>query len=234
MDIVKILNLPEKENMRKAFANSQIFRTDTEARMSVLNDIKFPTPASKYYQSLREMNVHQCELANLIYDYQDKEQDIEILETDIAELEEELSKTTLPYLKKRLQAKIKKAEISIKKEQFALTIMDRTVEGRKQEIQQWDKILKELEPELKKQNIPLDDPDAHQKISYFIRHIRQAKNANPQTMGVSEANNLIGQVITNARLIQEGGLTDALLSNLSEDDLAYIKRENILELTDGP
>jgi hypothetical protein len=219
--------------MRKAFANSQVFRTDTEARMSVLNDIKFPTPASKYYQSLREMNVHQCELANLIYDYQDKEQDIEILETDIEQLEYELSKTTISHLQKRTKARIKKAEIAIKKERFALTIMDRTVEGRKQEIQQWDKILKELEPVLKEQGIPLDDCDAHQKISYFIRHIRQAKNANPNTMGVSEANNLIGQIITNAKLIQECGLTDALVGALSQEDLAYIKQENILELSDG-
>ena len=98
MDIVKILDLPEKENMRKAFTYSQVFRTDTEARMSVLNDIKFPTPASKYYQSLREMNVHQCELANLIYDYQDKEQDIEILEADIDQLKGELKGTTIPHL----------------------------------------------------------------------------------------------------------------------------------------
>jgi hypothetical protein len=233
MDIVKILNLPEKDNMRKAFANSQIFRTDTEARMSVLNDIKFPTPASKYYQSLREMNVHQCELANLRWDYEDKQQDIEILEADLEKYELELVDTTIPHKRKRLKAQIRKTEVAIKKEQFGLALMDRTAEGRRQEIQQWDKILNELEPELKELGIPLDDPDAHQKISYFIRHIRQAKNASPANMSGAEANNLIGQVITNARLIQEGGLTDALLNVLSEDDLAYIKRENILELTDG-
>ena len=237
MDIIKILNdesfLTMQTNMRKAFANSQIFRTDTEARMSVLNDIKFPTPASKYYQSLRELNVHQCELATCMYDYQDKLEDISILEADKEQCAEELAETTISHKQKRLQAQINKADIAIKKERFHLSMMDRTIEGRKREITQWDKILKELEPELEKQGIPLDDPDAHQKISYFIRHIRQARNANPAQMSGAEINNLLGQVITNARLIREQGLVGALYKNLDENDIRYIKREKILALPSG-
>jgi hypothetical protein len=219
------------ENMEKAHQNSQVFRTDTEARMSVLNDIKFPTPASKYYQSLREMNVHQDQLVYLLYDYEDKKQDLKIIEADILELQSTLVDDLLVYVRMKTEAKIKKLKIELQKTIFSLKQTKRTAEGRKLEILQWDKILKELEPLLIENNIPLDDPDAHQKISYFIRHIRQAQNMNPQADGIAEVNNLIGQIITNARIMKEAGLVDACLSAMSQQDRAFVEKEQILIMT---
>jgi hypothetical protein len=220
------------KSMEKAHRNSQVFRTDTEARMSVLNDIKFPTPASKYYQSLREMNVHQNELVYLLYDYEDKKQDLKIIEADILELQATLDDDLLIPARMRTEAKIKKFQIEMQKIHFSLKQIKRTAEGRKLEILQWDKILKELEPVLVDSKIPLDDPDAHQKISYFIRHIRQAQNMNPQVDGVAEVNNLIGQIITNARIMKEEGLVDACLAAMSQQDRIFVEHEKILELTD--
>jgi hypothetical protein len=50
-DAGAIVELREElgENWRK----KQIFRTETEMRISVLNDAKHPTNASKYWQSVR-------------------------------------------------------------------------------------------------------------------------------------------------------------------------------------
>ena len=220
------------ENMEKAHQNSQVFRTDTEARMSVLNDIKFPTPASKYYQALRELDTHQNELVNLLYDYESKKQDLKIIEADILELQIILSEDVLlDHINIRTKAKIKKLNIELQKEVFCLKQMKRIANGRKLEILQWDKIIKELEPLLVENNIPLDDPDAHQKISYFIRHIRQAQNMNPQADGIAEVNNLIGQIITNARIMKEAGLVDACLSAMSQQDRAFVEKEQILIMT---
>ena len=46
----------------------QIFRTETEMRISVLNDAKHPTDASKYWQSVREMGAMFDALMGLSFD----------------------------------------------------------------------------------------------------------------------------------------------------------------------
>jgi len=211
------------ENMENSFFHSQVFRTDTEARISVLNDVKFPTPASKYYQSLREMNVHQCELVNLLYDYEEKKQDLKIVRADIMDLEDQLEVAESEAEKIRLNAKIKKKEIELAKTSFSLKNMKRMADGRKQEIMQWDKILRELEPVLDELKIPKNDPDAHQKVSYAVRFIKQARNsflANVE-MGTAEANNLLGQLVTNMKVIKEEGLEAVVAQNLTLEDQAF-------------
>ena len=47
----------------------QMFRTETEMRVSVLNDIKFPTLASKYWQAIREQAVMLENLVMLSFEY---------------------------------------------------------------------------------------------------------------------------------------------------------------------
>jgi hypothetical protein len=45
-----------KESLSDTWNKKQIFRTDVEMRVSVLNDSKFPDNASKYWQVIREQN----------------------------------------------------------------------------------------------------------------------------------------------------------------------------------
>ena len=45
-----------RDELAENWKKKQIFRTETEMRISVLNDAKHPTPASKYWQSVREMS----------------------------------------------------------------------------------------------------------------------------------------------------------------------------------
>jgi len=86
-----------------------------------------------------------------------------------------------------------------------------------------DKILKELEPTMDELNIPKNDPDAHQKVSYAVRFIKQARNsflANVE-MGTAEANNLLGQLVTNMKVIKEEGLEEVVARNLTIEDQAF-------------
>ena len=53
-----------------------MFRTETEMRISVLNDLKHPTPGAKYWQAVREQNVFFEQMIFLSFDY--RENDIEI------------------------------------------------------------------------------------------------------------------------------------------------------------
>jgi hypothetical protein len=46
-----------KAELQDTWVKKQMFRTETEMRISVLNDLKHPTPAAKYWQAVREQNV---------------------------------------------------------------------------------------------------------------------------------------------------------------------------------
>ena len=54
---------------RDTWTKKQIFRTETEARISVLQDMKYPTKAAKYWQCVREQNVFLENLMALSFDY---------------------------------------------------------------------------------------------------------------------------------------------------------------------
>jgi len=218
------------ENMENAFQYSQVFRTDTEVRISVLNDIKFPTQASKYYQALREMNVHQTELVHLLFDYEVKKQEMLIHKSAIMKYEKLLENETEEYKRLRYEAKLKQEQIEIEKTAFMLKNMKRTADGRKQEVLQWDRILKELKPSLEEANIPLDNPDSHQKISYLVRHIKQTIHGiqSGSQMSGSEANNLFGQLITNAKVVQKEGLVDSVLAELNLGEKVFVDSQKIL------
>jgi len=218
------------ENMENAFQYSQVFRTDTEVRISVLNDIKFPTQASKYYQALREMNVHQTELVHLLFDYEVKKQEMLIHKAAIMKYQKQLEDETEEYKRIRYEALIKQKEIELEKTAFMLKNMKRTADGRKQEVLQWDRILKELKPSLEEANIPLNNPDSHQKISYLVRHIKQTIHGiqSGSQMSGSEANNLFGQLITNAKVVQKEGLVDSVLGELNLGEKVFVDSQKIL------
>ena len=222
------------ENMEKAFQNSQVFRTDTEIRISVLNDIKFPTEASKYYQALREMNGHQCELVGLLYDYDLKKEDLNILQAEKLELEHQLKQAETQkspsYEIMKVTTNRNKKDIQIRQETFNLKSIKRVADGRKEEIRNWNKILNELEPILLKLNIPTDNVDAHQKISYCIRFIRQTMNAmaTNANMSGSEINNLLGQLQTNLKVIHQEHLEDAIMVYLNNAEKTFLTSKNLL------
>ena len=57
-----------REELTDTWTKKQIFRTETEMRISVLNDGKHPTQASKYWQSVREQNAMFEALMGLSFD----------------------------------------------------------------------------------------------------------------------------------------------------------------------
>ena len=54
--------------LRDTWTKKQVFRTETEMRISVLQDAKYPTKASKYWQCVREQNVFLENLMTLSFD----------------------------------------------------------------------------------------------------------------------------------------------------------------------
>lgn len=121
--------------LQRVFEVHQVFRTETEMRYSVLNHIKYPTPASKYWQSIREQNVFFTNLINVSCEYEEKQGELELLELDLEEID-------ISTPRGKAQQKIKKAQI--KKAQFNLMSMRITAKDQVREIRLWEQIKNEL------------------------------------------------------------------------------------------
>ena len=82
------------EELRDTWTKKQIFRTETEMKVAVLDDGRYPTRASKYWQCVREQNVFLENLMSLSFDYRRNEAKIKQLqkklETETDEYKKEL------------------------------------------------------------------------------------------------------------------------------------------------
>ena len=121
--------------------------------VSVLNDLKFPSPASKYWQAVREQNVMFTELANLSYEYRKKIIEIKKIKRDIENEKDELEKEL--------------KEVELEQENFNLIQMEKVAQDRIREIEQWSEIKEREAKNMTEEQ--LADVDNHQLVS--IMHI---------------------------------------------------------------
>ena len=102
------------DELRDTWTKKQMFRTETEARFSVLQDNRYPTKASKYWQCIREQNVFWEELVRTAMTYQKLQGELDLAEIEYDEIKGSSKKS-------QALRKIKDAEI--KEKQFALMRM---------------------------------------------------------------------------------------------------------------
>ena len=72
------------EELRDTWTKKQMFRTETEARFSVLQDNRYPTRGAKYWQCVREQSSYLDNLMALSFDYRRNDARIKYLEKKIA------------------------------------------------------------------------------------------------------------------------------------------------------
>ena len=72
------------DELRDTWTKKQMFRTETEARFSVLQDNRYPTKAAKYWQCVREQSSYLDNLMALSFDYRRNDAKIKYLEKKIA------------------------------------------------------------------------------------------------------------------------------------------------------
>jgi hypothetical protein len=188
-----------KSELQDVFLNVQIFRTRTEMEASILNDLKHPTPDSKYWQSMREQNVMFQELVMLSYEYRKNQVEIKILERNLTSEKDELEKELL--------------QIEIEKKQFIGINQERTAKDRIREIQEWHEIKQELIPDMA---ASLVDVNEHQLISYTKRWINQFAASEGQGSPAERAN-LVGQLDKGLKLCKEKGCLDKVLDGLEPE-----------------
>lgn len=151
--------------LQRVYEVKQIWRTETEMRISVLNKEKFPDPPARYWQSVREQDVFFTNLISLSCQYQKTQGELDLLEIELEEIQG-TSKKAGPL------RKIKDAEIKEKK--FALMNMRLMAKDRVREIKLWEKLKKE---QLEEQTFNINDPNSEQLESYRKRFEREMANS---------------------------------------------------------
>ena len=176
--------------LRDTWTKKQVFRTETEMRFSVLNDLKYPTKAAKYWQCVREQNVYLENLMTLSFEYRRND-------AKIRQIEKKLAKETDDYKKELYQ-------IDLDERRFFKAGMELTAKDRMREIKLWSKIKKENDDG----SFDTKDVNTHQLESY---HKIMKNKADTLTQGSSqpEVFNVVGQLQSIERIKKERGLLES-------------------------
>ena len=184
--------------LRDTWTKKQVFRTETEMRMSVLQDAKYPTKASKYWQCVREQNVFLENLMSLSFDARRNE-------VKLKRLKQKLEKETDELKKELLQ-------IDIDEKTYSVANMQLVARDRMREIKLWSVLKKEFN------DGSFDDKDVntHQLDSY---HLIMKNKAETLTSGSSqpEVFNVLGQLQTIERVKISGEMIYNKKEKLTND-----------------
>jgi hypothetical protein len=182
---------PELED---TWRKQQLWRTETEAWVSVLNDIKHPTNASKYWQCVREQGVFIDQLVHLGYDFRAKECEREALVASAEELDEQAAHADGPR-QRRLRAEAAGKRVEAERAAYLLHEMRRAAKDRVREILMWSRIKAELDDG----SFDTADCNAHQLESYREQFRREAELAMTAKASPAELRNAIGKHETTER-----------------------------------
>jgi hypothetical protein len=178
-----------KEELADNWNKKQIFRTETEMRISVLNDGVFPTPAAKYWQSVREMSAHFDALMGLTFDLRRNEVKRLKLQRDLKEAQESGD-----------NIKVAEVEIDLDENLYAKANMVQVAHDRVRELSLWSK----LKSELNDNTFDTQDVNQHQANSF--RHILQNRVASlGEQSNPGEVINALGPLQTLERLSKGDG-----------------------------
>ena len=186
------------EELRDTWTKKQVFRTETEMRMSVLQDAKYPTKAAKYWQCVREQNVFLENLMSLSFDARRNE-------VKLKRLQEKLKTEEDPLKRELLQ-------IDIDEKTYSVANMQLVARDRMREIKLWSILKKEFDDG----SFDTQDVNRHQLDSY---HLVMKNKAETLTSGSSqpEVFNVLGQLQTIERVKKSGEMIYNKKEQLTND-----------------
>jgi hypothetical protein len=184
--------------LRDTWTKKQVFRTETEMRMSVLQDAKYPTKAAKYWQCVREQNVFLENLMSLSFDARRNE-------VKLKRLQEKLKTEEDPLKRELLQ-------IDIDEKTYSVANMQLVARDRMREIKLWSTLKKEFDDG----SFDTQDVNRHQLDSY---HLIMKNKAETLTSGSSqpEVFNVLGQLQTIERVKKSGEMIYNKKEQLTSD-----------------
>lgn len=174
------------DELRDAWNKRQVFRTDTEARFSVLNDGAFPTDASKYWQCIREQTVMLDQLVQLSFDLRRNE------------VKRERIANALHANKNKDRLTIAEIEIERDETEWQRATMEQVARDRVREILMWST----LKAELNDGSFDTQNVNTHQTESLYAQ-LEQRRQSLTEHSGPSEILNVMGPMQTFTRIRNE-------------------------------
>ena len=195
-DVSKFRELTSE--LRDTWTKKQVFRTETEMRMSVLQDAKYFTKASKYWQCVREQNVFLENLMSLSFDARRNEVKLKRLKQKL--------ETEKDPIKREL------CQIDIDEKTYSVANMQLVARDRMREIKLWSTLKKEFDDG----SFNTKDVNRHQLDSYAIIMKNKAETL---TSGSSqpEVFNVLGQLQTIERVKKSGEMIYNKKEQLTND-----------------
>jgi len=204
------------ENLEQRFNAGQRFRSKYEMEHSVLMDVKYPTPDSKYWQSVREQMVFFENLVILSYDYKKNLANLEILKCEKEEIEIEIKlkqglikkpnqpESVLDLTLRKLSAQLSIKEAEIGQSEFTILCQKKVAQDRLREVLSWEDIMNELKPDMKH---GIDSYEEHQPESSFQRFYQEANMIqHAQGAGPADVRNILGQLGMADKALKEQGI----------------------------
>ena len=210
-----------REELADNWQKKQIFRTETEMRISVLNDAKHPTNASKYWQSVREMGAMFDALMGLTFDLR----------------RNKLARRKLEQEQREAVAKgddftAEEKQIDLDENLFGRANMEKTARDRVRELKLWSQIKKELDDG----TFDTQYVNTHQAESYTHNLANRVKSLNANSQP-AEIINAAGPLETVKRLKTKDGklkqfdgkVSDGMLGAPEHVKLAAKQQEQLKE-----
>ena len=171
--------------LKDTWHKKQLFRTETEMRVSVLDDGRYPNKAAKYWQCVREQNVFLENLMALSFDH--RKNDIEIKKTQIKIKKEK------DMLEKEL------LQIELDQKIYGKANMELTAKDRMREINLWSNLKKEFNDG----TFDTKNVDTHQAVS-LKQVLEHKKSTITQGTSQNEVFNIVSQLESVYREEKEG------------------------------
>ena len=203
LEIEELKDLKEMTSeLKDTWTKKQMFRTETEARFSVLQDNRYTTPAAKYWQCVREQATYIDNLMILSFEYRRNQAKINKLEEQIETEKDEHEKVNF--------------QIDLDECRFSKASMERTAHHRMREIKMWSQLKKEFDDG----SFNTEDVNQHQLESYGRQYAIKAKNLTENSDDADKFN-VLGQLESLQRIKKSG----ELLSNEEKEKLNHEKSE---------
>lgn len=171
--------------LEETWHKRQVFRTETEMRFSVLNDGTHPTPASKYWQCVREQAMMLDNLALVAFDYRRNEVALKRHQRRLTEAEDELDR--------------EEAQIDIDECLFKRLSMQQNANDRVREIELWS----ELKAELDDGSFDTEQVNTHQMQSLYLA-LQERFKCLTQASTQPEVLNVVGPLQTLEKALKRG------------------------------
>ena len=178
------------DELRDTWTKKQMFRTETEARFSVLQDNRYPTKASKYWQCVREQSSYLDNLMTLSFDYRRNEAKIKWLEGKVEKEKDEYKAT--------------KYKIDLDEAIFGKASMEKVARHRMREIKMWSGLKKEFNDG----SFNDKDVNQHQLESYGMQYAEKAKQLTENSSDTDKFN-VLGQLQSLQRIKKSGELENS-------------------------